>query len=229
MIATYNLDLSPAPERRAIAGMSSGGICAWTAAWERPDQFGKVLSHIGSFTNIRGGHVYPALIRKTERKPIRVFLQDGTNDLNNAHGSWPIANQQMASALAFAGYDHRFVYGTGAHNGLHGGAILPDSLRWLWRDWKKKPSSPMPMSHRPTIPPRRQAPWIQSGEGYRFTDGACTHEDGSLFFSDLPNGAIYRLGTDTGEARDLVRQGPPNQRDGFRPRGRALCRRPRSR
>lgn len=128
------LRLTDDPERRAICGMSSGGICAFTAAWERPDLFRKVLSHIGSFTNIRGGHVYPALIRKTERKPLRVFLQDGSNDLDNEHGNWPLANQQMAAALKFAGYDYDFVFGEGAHNGNHGGAIFPDSMRWLWRE-----------------------------------------------------------------------------------------------
>jgi enterochelin esterase family protein len=121
------------PEQRAICGISSGGICAWTVAWERPDAFRKVLSHVGSFTNIRGGHVCHALIRKTEKKPIRVFLQDGSGDLDNEHGNWPLANQEMAAALKFAGYDYQFVYGEGAHNGIHGGAILPDSLRWLWR------------------------------------------------------------------------------------------------
>jgi enterochelin esterase family protein len=113
--------------------MSSGGICALTVAWERPDLFRKVLSHIGSFTNIRGGHVYPSLIRKTEKKPLRVFLQDGSNDLDNEHGNWPLANREMAAALKFAGYDYEFVFGEGAHNGNHGGAIFPDSMRWLWR------------------------------------------------------------------------------------------------
>ena len=100
------------PESRAIAGISSGGICAWTVAWERPDEFRKVLSWVGSFTNIasgktrrEGGHNYEALIRKTPKKPIRVFLQDGANDLDNANGNWPLANQQMAKALAFAKYD----------------------------------------------------------------------------------------------------------------------------
>lgn len=131
---TYNLTTDP--ERRAIGGISSGGICAWTVAWERPDAFRKVLSHVGSFTNIRGGHNYAAYIRKTERKPIRIFLQDGSNDLNNLHGNWPLANQQMASSLEFAKYDYKFVFGDGGHNGKHGGAILPDSLRWLWRDVK---------------------------------------------------------------------------------------------
>ena len=130
----YNL--ADDPKARAICGFSSGGICAWTVAWERPDVFHKVLSHAGSFANIRGGHVYPSLVRKTKRKPIRVFLQAGSNDLDNVYGSWPLANQQMAAALKFAGYDYKFVYGDGGHNRKHGGAILPESLRWLWRDYE---------------------------------------------------------------------------------------------
>ncbi len=131
---SYNLRKDAAG--RAIGGISSGGICAFTVAWERPDLFGNVLSHVGSFTNIRGGDVYPGLIRKTQRnpKPIRVFLQDGDNDLDNAFGNWPLANRQMAAALKFAKYDYQFVMGTEGHNGKHGGAILPESLRWLWRD-----------------------------------------------------------------------------------------------
>src|SRR5882672_3311616 len=133
----YLLTLTADPEMRAICGSSSGGICAFTVAWERPDQFRKVLSAVGSFTNIRGGHNYPALIRKTEKKPIRIFLQDGSADLDNLHGNWPLANQEMAAALKFMGYDYRFEFGDGGHNGKHGGAILPDSLRWLWQDSAK--------------------------------------------------------------------------------------------
>jgi enterochelin esterase family protein len=128
---------------RAIAGSSSGGICSWTVAWERPDDFRKVLSWVGSFTNIasgktgrEGGHNYEAMIRKTDKKPIRVYLQDGANDLDNNNGNWPLANQQMAKALEFKGYDYAFAYGQGFHSGKHGRAILPDSLRWLWRDYK---------------------------------------------------------------------------------------------
>lgn len=128
------------PAGRAICGNSSGGICAFTAAWERPDLFGKVLSHIGSFTNIRGGDVYPGLIRKTEKKPIRVLLQDGCGDLDNLHGNWPLANLQMAAALKHMGYDYKLVFGDGAHTGKHGGAIFPDSLRWLWRDTPPAPT-----------------------------------------------------------------------------------------
>lgn len=150
--------LTDNPEERAIAGASSGGICAFTAAWERPDAFRKVVSFIGSFTSIAyrpakdgqpmrpGGDLYPTLIRKNPIKPLRIFLQDGSNDLNNPHGNWFLANQQMLSALQWANqnadatkapgprYDVRHAWGEGGHSGKHGGSILPDILRWLWRD-----------------------------------------------------------------------------------------------
>ena len=125
--------LTTNPKQRAIGGISSGGICAFTVAWEHPEAFTKVLSHVGSFTNIRGGHNYQALIRKTPNKPLRVFLQDGSHDVNNEHGNWWLANQEMDSSLQYKKYDSKFVPGEGGHNGNHGGAILPDSLRWLWR------------------------------------------------------------------------------------------------
>ncbi len=129
----YGLTWSERPELRAIAGGSSGGICAFTAAWERPDQFSKVLCWVGSFVNLRGGHVYPALIRKTERKPIRVYILDGRNDLDNPYGNWPLANQNMAAALKFAGYDYRFDFGECFHGSKGMSASLPEALRWLWR------------------------------------------------------------------------------------------------
>lgn len=128
----YNLRTDAAG--RGIGGASSGGICAFTAAWERPDLFSKVLSHVGSFTNIRGGDRYPGIIRKAPNKPIRVFLQDGSGDLDNAAGNWWLANLQMEAALKFKKYDYKVAWGDGGHNGKHGGAILPESLRWLWRD-----------------------------------------------------------------------------------------------
>jgi len=132
----YNL--SDKAVDRAICGASSGGICAFTVAWERPDAFSKVYSMIGSFTNIRGGHVYPSWIRKTAKKPVKVFLQGGRNDLDNDHGHWPLANEQMATALNFMGWDHKFVYGDGKHDLKHGGVLLPDALRWLWLDHGKE-------------------------------------------------------------------------------------------
>lgn len=127
---------------RGIGGISSGGICAFTVAWERPDLFSKVLSHVGSFTNIRGGDVYPGLIRKTERKPIKIYMQDGSNDLDNLHGHWPLANLQMASALKFMHYEYHFAFGDGGHNGRQGGALMPESLKWLWRDTPPAPAAP---------------------------------------------------------------------------------------
>ncbi len=129
--------ISPDPANRAICGLSSGGICAFTAAWHRPDVFGKVVSHCGSFANIRGGHNYPSLIRRHEKKPIRVVLQSGANDLDIAYGNWPLANYDMASAFAYRDYDYMFVFGDGGHSLKHGAAIFPDTMRWLWRDYPK--------------------------------------------------------------------------------------------
>jgi enterochelin esterase-like enzyme len=138
--ATQGLNITKDPAGRAIGGISSGGICAFTVAWERPDSFHKVVSAVGSFTNIRGGFAYPALIRKskTDPKPLRVFLQDGSHDLDNLHGDWPLSSQDMAAALKYAGYDYRFEFGDGGHNGKQGGSLFPESMRWLWRDWPDK-------------------------------------------------------------------------------------------
>lgn len=157
---TYRLTADP--EGRAIAGQSSGGICAFTVAWERPEAFRKVVSFIGSFTSIAyrpardgrpmqpGGDLYPTLIRKNPIKPLKIFLQDGSNDLNNSHGNWFLANQQMLSALEWANknaddhqapgprYQIKHVWGEGGHNGRHGGAILPDVMRWLWQGYAPK-------------------------------------------------------------------------------------------
>ncbi|MEO6015271.1 MAG: alpha/beta hydrolase-fold protein [Devosia sp.] len=125
--------ISKNPDHRASTGMSSGGICAFNLAWERPDSFRRVVSHVGSFTNIRGGNAYPSLVRKTEPKPIRAFLQGAAHDLDNPNGSWSIANFDMAASLRFKGYDHRFEFGQGAHDRKHGAAIFPETMRWLWR------------------------------------------------------------------------------------------------
>ncbi len=146
------------PGRRVIGGTSSGAICAFTVAWHRPDAFANVISMIGSYTSIGyqpanadhgyipGGDTYPGLIRKSPIRPMRIFLQDGSNDLNNEHGNWFLANQQMLSALQWANahadaaqipgprYDINYVWGDGAHSDQHGGALLPDILRWVWRD-----------------------------------------------------------------------------------------------
>ncbi len=132
--------LSKEPAKRALVGMSSGGICSFTACWERPDQFGVALSFIGSFANIasgdskrEGGHNYPFLIRKNENKPIRVYLQDGARDLDNVHGSWWLCNQQMASALKFKGYDFVWSPGEGFHNTKHARRLFDKVLVWWLR------------------------------------------------------------------------------------------------
>jgi enterochelin esterase-like enzyme len=122
------------PARRTVCGISSGGIAAFTAAWHFPDQCRRVLSHCGSYTDIWGGHNFPSLIRRTPRKPLRVFLQSGEHDANTPFGDWALANRTMASALEYAGYDYRFEFGTGGHTLAHGGALFAASLRWLWRD-----------------------------------------------------------------------------------------------
>lgn len=125
--------LTEDPEGWAIGGASSGAICAFTVAWERPDRFRKVFSTIGSYVDLAGGHVYPSIIRLTERKPLRIYLQDGSHDLDNPYGNWPLANQQMARALEFMKYDFTFVFGDGAHNSKHGASVFPEAMKWLWR------------------------------------------------------------------------------------------------
>lgn len=146
------------PRRRAIGGTSSGAIAAWTVAWRHPDQFRNVLSFIGSYTSIGltlapdgtprtyGGDTYPGLIRKSAIRPLRIFLQDGRNDLDNEHGNWFLANQQMLKALEWANahagsdcgtgpcYDINHVWTDGAHSDADAGLLLPDALRWIWRD-----------------------------------------------------------------------------------------------
>lgn len=132
--AQLGCKLSSQASARTLCGISSGGICAFNTAWHYPDQFARVISHCGSFTNILGGHNYPYLVRATPRKDIRVFLQSGDNDCTTIYGDWPTANLAMDRALDYAGYDYQFSFGSGGHTLRHGGAIFADTLRWLWRD-----------------------------------------------------------------------------------------------
>ena len=131
----YNIRKDPAG--RAICGISSGAICAFTVAWNHPDQFGKVLSDVGSFTHIRGGDVYPSRVRAAEKKAIKVFLSDGTNDNrrpDDPTGDWYLQNKLMYEALRDKGYEVRYVLGENIHGSKLGGPIFPDSMRWLWSD-----------------------------------------------------------------------------------------------
>jgi enterochelin esterase family protein len=156
----YNI--SDDPECRAISGASSGAICAFTVAWHRPDQFRKVISTIGSFTNIMGGHVYPELIRQSERKPIRIFVQDGVNDLRGLGRNgrydptrdWHAQNIKMVEALTEKNYDVNYTWGIGGHSNKQGGAIMPEMLRWLWRDYPRK-DDPKDPSNRSLLVPNR--------------------------------------------------------------------------
>lgn len=190
---TYHL--TGDPNGRALGGASSGGICAFTAAWERPDAFRRVLSFVGSFTNLRGGHNYASLIRKHEPKPLRIFLQDGSNDQDIYSGSWFLGNNDVAAALKFAGYDYRYVVGTGGHNGIQGGAILPDALRWLWRDYPA-PIQPSKETRQPIMGV------LESGEAWQSVSGEAgvtralaARADGAVFFATDKNEILW-IGTD---------------------------------
>jgi len=134
---------------RAIAGESSGGICAFNAAWFMPDKFSRVHSAVGSFTSIQwrskenadGGNVYPFMVRKDPKRNIRMWMSDGIDDLENEHGSWNMQNIQMANSLKFRSYDFHFRLGTAAHGGAQAALDLPESLTWLWRDYDPKKTS----------------------------------------------------------------------------------------
>ncbi|MDQ6678555.1 MAG: alpha/beta hydrolase-fold protein [Acidobacteriota bacterium] len=136
----YNI--SRDPEQHGIGGASSGAIAAFTVAWQRPDEFRKVLSIVGSFVNLRGGNVYPELVRKADKKPIRVFLQDGRNDNRGVRGDgnydqtrdWFFQNVRLMQALTEKGYEVNYAWGMNKHGQKMGGAILPEMMRWLWRD-----------------------------------------------------------------------------------------------
>jgi gluconolactonase len=191
--------LSADPNDRAVAGSSSGGIAAFTVAWERPDSFRRVLSFVGSFTNLRGGDVYANLIRKMEPKPLRVFLQDGSNDQSIYGGSWYLANQSMAKSLEYGGYEVKFEVGTEGHNSRHGAAILPDALRWLWHDYPKSiPVNKSIKGDQRTITAFLDPDhdWELVGEGYKNTEGPAVDKDGNVFFCDAGNSKIYKVGVD---------------------------------
>ena len=158
--------ISDDPDQHAIAGSSSGAICAFTVAWHRPDVFRKVVSTIGSFTNIRGGHAYPDMIREAEAKPIRVFLEDGLDDLRGVRRNgnydpkmdWHAQNIKMVEALAAKKYDLNYCWGIGGHSGKHGGSMMPAMLRWLWRDFPRPADDPKDMKDRGPLLPASPAP-----------------------------------------------------------------------
>jgi enterochelin esterase family protein len=206
-----NYNVSKDPEMRAICGASSGGICSFTVAWERPDAFRKVLSTIGSFTNLRGGNIYPSLIRKTEPKPLRVYLADTSGDLDNAFGNWPLSNKLMASSLRYMGYDVRFDWAEGfGHNSDHGGAVFPEAVKWLWR--KEKHVSVLDtkgdlrgdMTLLRLLLPGES--WEVVAEGLGFADAPCADDEGNFYFSDMRAPAVYKLSIADGRRDEIAKE-----------------------
>ena len=187
-------NLTDDPNQRAIGGASSGAIAAFTAAWERPDAFRRVFSTIGTYVGLRGGDQYHTLVRKHEPKPLRIYLQDGSGDLNIYGGDWWIANQQMLSALTFSGYAVEHVWGDGGHNGKQGGSILPQAMKWLWQEKEviARPNDKQPVQK--IIAPG--AGWELVGEGYKFTEGPTAAANGEVFFADGGSQRIHKVAAD---------------------------------
>ena len=208
---TKKYNISTDPNMRAIGGSSSGAICAFTVAWNRPDQFRKVYSNVGSFTNLRGGNVYPALVRKTEPKPIRIYMADTSGDVDNAFGSWPWANQRMASALNYMGYDVRFDWAEGyAHNADYGSSRIPDAMKWLWRQDPHVPSIDTSDDLRGDftllnlLTPGED--WEVVAENLGFADAPCADRDGNFYYCDMRAPAIYRVDADDATQTILAKE-----------------------
>jgi len=187
--------LSKSGNDRAIGGSSSGAICAFIAAWEKPQEFSRVFNVVCTMVGLRGANVYPTLIRKYEPKPIRVYQQDGKNDNNIYGGDWWMANQELERSLTFAGYEHDHIWGEGGHNGKHGTQVFPDAMRFLWKGWPEpvKAGAGSPQLQDILIPGEG---WQVVWEGGKFTEGAVHNAKGEVFFNDIPNAKTYRVGLD---------------------------------
>jgi gluconolactonase len=188
--------LSKSGNDRAIGGSSSGAVCAFTAAWEKPQEFSRVFSAIGTYVGLRGADRYPTLIRKYEPKPIRIFLQDGANDLNIYAGDWWKANEAMERALTFAGYEVTHVWGEGAHNGNHGTAVFAQAMRWLWKGWPQKVATSATKNQflKDLLIPGEE--WELVGEGYQFTEGTAVNAAGEVYYQDIPTSKTYKVSID---------------------------------
>ena len=191
------IKLSKSGNDRAIGGSSSGAICAFTAAWERPDAFSRVFSNVGTFVGLRGGDLYPTLIRKYEPRGLRVFLVDGSHDNNIYAGDWWMANQTMERALVFAGYEVNHVWGEGGHNGKHGTAVFPDAMRWLWKGWPEpvKSAAPTKNDYLATLLIPGES-WQLVSDGYKLSEGAVVNAKGEVWFTDIPNSKAYKISLD---------------------------------
>jgi sugar lactone lactonase YvrE/enterochelin esterase-like enzyme len=212
------IHLSTNANDRCIGGASSGAICAFTAAWERPDAFSRVFSSIGTFVGLRGGNEYATLVRKFEPKAIRVFQQDGTNDLNLYGGDWWMANQEMERALTFAGYEHDHVWGDGGHNGKQASAIFPDAMRFLWKDWPApvKAGESKNQFLRDLLIPGED--WQLVSAGYKFTEGPAVNARGEVFFNDIPASKTFKIGLD-GKVEEFLPDSKKGNGQAFGPDG----------
>lgn len=189
------VNLSQNPDDRGLCGASSGGIASFVAAWTRPDQFHRVISYIGSFTDLRGGNTFASDIRKYEPRPIRVFMQDGKVDQDIYSGNWFIGNQDVAAALKFAGNDVQFVVGNQGHSGQQGASLLPDALRWLWRDYPApiRPATATPQPIMKILLPDEAWQPITAP----FTAGALAADSvGNVYVSAHPSGQIHTIAPD---------------------------------
>lgn len=202
--------LSENPMDRAIVGNSTGAVGAFSAAWNRPDQFHRVMSFNGTYISMKGAHTLANLVRKTEPRPIRVFMQAGKADHitdlqpfgTRYAGSWPTANQAMYEALQFAGYDVKFEFGEAGHEATHGRAVMPDALRWLWRDYPEPITvTSLPFYYgKPGSEDRGhvfsiingEETWEQVGANYGVVSSIANDKDGNVFFND-DSGNIWRL------------------------------------
>jgi sugar lactone lactonase YvrE len=190
------IHLSKNGNDRAIGGSSSGAVCAFTAAWERPDAFTRVFSSIGTYVGLRGGNIYPTLIRKTLPKPIRVFLQDGSDDLNIYAGDWWKANESMERSLTFSGYEVSHAWGVEGHNGRQGTAIFPDVMRWLWKGWPEPVKAGVSKNQTLNDILLPGNDWELVAEGHHFTEGLVANAAGDVFFQDIPEEKIYKIEQD---------------------------------
>jgi len=210
--------LSREGKDRSIGGSSSGAICAFNAAWERPDAFQRVFSTIGTYVGLRGAHNFPTLIRKYEPKPLRVFLQDGIKDTNAWAGDWWIANQAMERSLTFMGYEVDHAWGEGGHDGKHGTELFPSAMKWLWKDWPA-PVKPGGGSKQYKDVVDQLEPWKLVSEGYAFTEGPAVNAKGEVFFNDVGKGKTYKIGAD-GKASVFLEDSKKGDGQAFGPDGR---------
>ena len=181
------------PNDRAIAGASSGAICAFTAAWQHPDEFSRVFSAIGTYVAMRGGNEYPALIRKTEPKPIRIFLEDGINDTwNPLFGNWYEANLLMESALNFAGYEVEHNWGRGGHDGIHATHIFPDAMRWIWKGYPAKVQKGNSLNNMLSTILLKDADWKEIDLPVSPSSELFTDEAGNIIFQ-TQEGTVYKI------------------------------------